>query len=128
MTWATLRSNALRPFLRPETVGAEQGARVEVATGVVRIATAGILLALAGAWRFIARAGSISQLTIEGEGRSDSYDTIWRYAEFAIAGGSLAAGLEITAFVLLLLVASRLRRMRALDRSAERTPDPEFVR
>jgi hypothetical protein len=124
----TLRSNAVRPFLRPETVGAEQGARVEIASGVVRIASAGTLLALAGAWRFIARAGSISQLTtVDAEGRSGSYETTWRYAEFAVAAGWLAPALEITAFVLLLLVASRLRRVRALGQSTVRTADPETV-
>jgi hypothetical protein len=130
--WATLRSNAVRPFLRPETVGAERGARVEVAAGTVRIATAGMLLALGGAWRFIARSGSIAQLIeTDAEGRSGSYETIWRYAEFAVAAGWLAPALEITAFVLLLLVASRLRRVRLLAQSAEHTerqPDPQIVR
>lgn len=132
VTWATLRSNAVRPFLRPETVSAEQGARLDVASGAVRIATAGMLLALAGAWRFIARAGSVSQLTtIDADGRSDSYETVWRYAEFAVAGGWLAPALEITAFALLLLVASRLRWPRASGRStqhAERRSDSEPVR
>lgn len=131
-TWLLLRSNAIRPFLRPETVGAEQGARVEVASGAVRIATAGMLLALAGAWRFIARAGSISQLrTTDAEGQSGSYETTWRYAEFAVAAGWVAPALEVTAFVLLLLVASQLRRRRALERSPEETermPDPETAR
>jgi hypothetical protein len=132
VSWLALRGNAVRPFLRPETVTAEQVARVEIASGIARIATAGLLLALAGAWRFIARAGSISQLVIEGEGGSESsYETTWRYAEFAIAAGWLAPALEVTAFVLLLLVASRLRRMRALELSTERVEhmtDPETVR
>ncbi|WDH77403.1 hypothetical protein PTQ19_07535 [Microbacterium esteraromaticum] len=131
VAWATLQSNATRPFLRPETVGAEQTARVEVASGAVWIATAGMLLALAGAWRFIARAGSLSQLTVQGEGRSDSYEAVWRYAEFAVAAGWLAPVLEITAFALLIFVASRLRRTRALSRSVEltdRTLAPQDVR
>lgn len=131
-TWATLRSNAVRPFLRPETVGGEQAARTEVASAVVRIATAGMLLALAGAWRFIARAGSISQLGIEGH--KDLYEVTWRYAEFAAVAGWFAPAVEITAFALLLLVASRLRRGRILaiwaarTEGTERTTHPETVR
>ncbi|MDQ0893616.1 hypothetical protein [Agromyces ramosus] len=130
-TWATLRSNAVRPFIRPDTVGAEQAARAEVASAVVRIATAGVLLALAGAWRFIARAGSLSQLVIVDDGRRDSYDMTWRYAEFAVAVGWLAPAVEITAFALLLLVASRPRRVRVLASSTvrtERTTHPETAR
>ena len=132
VTWATLRSNAVRPFLRPESVSAEQSARHDVASGAVRIATAGLLLALGGACRFMARAGSMSQLTTtDAEGRSGSYETTWRYAEFAVAGGWFAPALEITAFALLLLVASRPRWTPALERSAQptdRTPDAEAVR
>ena len=109
-TWAALRCNAARPYIRPETVGLERFERREIATGIVRIATAGMLLALGGAWRFIASSGSISQLVIEGENEGAPYEAAWRYAELATAGGWLAPALEITAFVLLLLVASRLRR------------------
>lgn len=122
VAWGALRSNAMRPFLRPDTVAGEQRARVETATGVVRIATAGTLLALAGAWRFIARSGSISQVTIQSDGQSDTYETAWRYAEFATAAGWLAPALEITAFVLLLLAASRLHRRHATSTSTV----PEF--
>ncbi|GAA1767337.1 hypothetical protein [Agromyces humatus] len=129
VTWATLRGNAIRPFIRPETVGAEQIARTEVASAVLRIATAGMLLALAGAWRFIARAGSASSLGVgdESGGRTE-YDLAWQWAEFAIAAGWLAPAIEITAFALLILVASRLRREHTLERSPERTPDRETVR
>lgn len=107
MTWATLHSNALRPFLRPETVGAEQRSRVEVAAGAVHIASAGMLLALGGAFRFISRSGSYTQLTIDRDGRSDSYELSWQYANLAVAAGWLAPALEITAFVLLLIIARR---------------------
>lgn len=132
VTWAVLRSNAVRSFLRPETVGAERAARAEIAAGAVRIATAGMLLALAGAWRFIARSGSGSLLIeTDAEGRRSSYETTWQYAEFAIAAGWLAPALEVVAFVLLLLVASRLRRVRSVDQShdhTEQAADPETVR
>ena len=110
VTWATLHTNAARPYIRPETVTAERDARREVAIGTVRIATAGMLLALAGASRLIASAGTVSRLTINGQNGGDPYEVAWRHAELAAAAGWLAPALEITAFVLLLLVASRLRR------------------
>jgi hypothetical protein len=110
-TVAALRANAARPFLRPETVVAEQRERRDIATGITRIATSGALLALAGAWRFIADAGSVAGLTVEGAGRSDSYTASWRYGEVAAVGGWLAPLLEIAAFVLLLLVAAQLSRL-----------------
>jgi len=108
-----LHTNATRPFMRPETVTAEREARREVAIGTVRIATAGMLLAPAGAWRFIASAGSTSSLVINGQNEGNSYEVAWRYAELATAAGWLAPVLEIAAFVLLLLVASSLRRRPA---------------
>lgn len=119
-TWLTLRSNAARPFLRPDTIAAETVARAEVASGTISIAAAGMLLALGGAWRFIARSGSIGTLHIEGD--ATTFDITWRYAEFAAAGGLLAPAVEVTAFVLLLLVASRLRRRPAGSGTAEHAP------
>ncbi|WP_243076053.1 hypothetical protein [Microbacterium sp. SS28] len=110
LTWAVLHANAARPYLRPETVAAERDARREVAAAAVAIATATMLLALAGAWRLIARAGSVSQLTITGSDAPAPYEVAWRYAELAVAAGWLAPILEVTAFVLLMLVASRLWR------------------
>ncbi len=113
-SWAVLHANAVRPFIRPDTVTMERAVRGEVARGTVRISTAGMLLALAGAWRLIAGAGSTSQLVIEGQNGGNPYDASWRYAELATMAGWLAPALEIVAFVLLLLVASTLpRRTRA---------------
>lgn len=129
--WAMLRNNAIRPFLRPEAVAAERGARVEIASSAVCIATAGMLLALGGAFRFISRSGTISSLTITGDGRSDSYQTIWRYADLAVAAGWLAPALEIVAFLLLLFVASRLFHVQARAQQDDRTArssTPEPVR
>lgn len=110
VTWGTLHRNAARPYRRPDTIAAEGAARREVALGTVRIATAGMLLALAGAWRFIAGAGSSSSLVVEGQNEGNPYDVVWRYAELATAAGWCAPAIEIIAFVLLLLVASGLRR------------------
>lgn len=120
VTWAALRWNAIRPFLRPETVDAERNARDEIAAGILGIAAAGTLLALGGAWRLIARGGSIRHLGIEGDG---AYELTWRYAEFALVAGWLAPAVEIIAFVLLLLVAARMRRMAA--RAPEPEPEPQ---
>ena len=103
---SALSLNASRPFLRPETVAAEHRQRRDVAAGIARIAAGGVLLAVAGAWRFIGDAGGTGPLTVMGEG---SYEIVWRYADLAIAAGRLAPVLEVIATVLLLLTASGLR-------------------
>lgn len=132
VTWATLRRNSTRPFQRPSTVGQERTARVEIASSAARIATAGMLLALAGAFRFIGRSGSISSVTTEIDGQSTSYEMTWRFAEFAAAASYLAPVLEITAFLLLLLVASRTlipaQALKHPTQSLEHSSDPEPVR
>lgn len=108
-TWGALHSNAARPFRSPESVAAERSARRQTASGTIGIAIAGMLLTLAGAWRFISSAGATVRLTV---GDSGSFDATWRYAEFAQAAGVLAPALEIAAFTILLLVASRALRRR----------------
>lgn len=128
---AALHANAARTFLRPETVVAEQRERRGIASGITRITTAAALLAMAGAWRFIADAGSSTGLTIERDGGSDSYEAVWRYADLAIAGGWAAPVLEIVAFVLLILAATQLRiRKYGAESSApaEDTIDAEVTR
>ncbi|WP_282854856.1 hypothetical protein, partial [Microbacterium oxydans] len=103
-----LHASAARPFLRPETVLAEQHERRDIATGITRVATSGALLALAGAWRFIAEAGAVNGVAIEGRGHGAPYEAFWRYGEVAAVGGWLAPAVEIAAFVLLLLVSAQL--------------------
>lgn len=125
---AALHANAARPFLRPETVVAEQRERHDIATGVTRIVASSALLALAGAWRFIAEAGSISGLSIDGDGGSDSYEAFWRYGEIAAVGGWLAPALEITAFVLLLIVTAQLGYVPRTDAPVESVVDEEAAR
>ncbi|WP_349885013.1 hypothetical protein ABRP18_016035 [Microbacterium sp. WHRI 7836] len=105
---AAMHASAARPFLRAETVLAEQHERRDIATGITRVATSGALLALAGAWRFIAEAGSGTTLTIQGDDGNASYEAFWRYGEVAAVGGWLAPAIEIAAFVLLLLVSAQL--------------------
>ncbi|MEP6481873.1 MAG: hypothetical protein ABJA94_07690 [Rhodoglobus sp.] len=121
VTWLTLRSNAVRPFLRPETTGAEQRVRSEIAASAVYIAAAGMLLALGGAFRFIGQSGSYSRLTVGDAGQSNSYELTWRYANLATAAGWMAPLIEITAFVLLLLVARRLLRSLPRPHSSQTT-------
>lgn len=103
--WAALQFNAVRPFIRPETVAAESTARRSIADGAALIAAAGMLLALGGAWRFIARTGTISTLEVGDD--PTVYDVTWRFAEIATLVGWLAPVAEIIGFALLLLVASR---------------------
>lgn len=116
--WVVLSRNATRPYLRPDLVPAEQDARRRVAGAVVSIATAAMLLALGGAWRFIDRA-MISGLTKDNE----TFEVVWRYSALANAAGWLAPVLEIIGFTLLLVTAVRtLRRTRAAapaDKAAE---------
>lgn len=108
-TWGVLQANASRPYIRPETVAAERHARRAVARDAVRIATAAMLLGLAGAWRLIASNGTGSGLVIEGKNDGAPYEAIWRYAELAAVAGWAAPVLEVLAFAVLLLVAVRLR-------------------
>lgn len=122
-----LRANSARSFLNPETVTAEQRERREIAAGIMSVATSSALLALAGAWRFIADAGSTTQLIVQGDGGSDSYEAVWRYAELAAIGGRLAPALEISAFVMLLLVTAHLARGSRAAASTE-SADLEAVR
>jgi hypothetical protein len=120
-TWAALHANAARAYLRPSAVAAETEARRGVAVAAVRLATAGVLLALAGAWRLIAEAGAVSSLTILGVNEGSPYEVAWRYAEFAAAAGWAAPALEVVAFALLLLVSVRSLLVR---RAAPADPPP----
>lgn len=120
---AALHTNAARAFLRPETVVAEQRERRDIARGITRLAASAALLALAGALRFIADAGTAAGLTVMGDGRSDTYDVFWRYGELAAIGGWVAPVLEITAFVLLLLMTAQLAHGAESAAPAPRTAE-----
>lgn len=111
-TVIALRRNAARPFIRPETVAAERGLRADVASGAVALSTAGMLLAMGGAWRLIARAGSPAQLWIDGQNGGEPYDATWRYAELASVAGWAAPILELIAFGLLFVVAAKMGKKR----------------
>ncbi|GEC77014.1 hypothetical protein GCM10010213_26540 [Microbacterium maritypicum] len=115
--WTVLHCNASRPYRRPETVIDEKSARRDIAAGTVQVALAGMLIALAGAWRFIARSGTGSQLFINGQNGGEPYDMTWRYAELAAAGGWIAPILEVIAFALLIVLAVRAFRRPKVDSS-----------
>jgi len=119
--WATLQRNAARPFIHPDTVAAERAARRAVAAGVVQIATGAMLLALAGAWRLISSAGSVTLLWIDGQNGGQPYDASWRYGALADLAGWLAPVAEIVGFTLLLLVAVRRSRV------ASTAPQPDLA-
>lgn len=106
--WGTLKANAVRPFLRAETVLGEKAARGVIASSALSISTAAALLSLAGAWRFIAAAGVLGGLEIDGE----RFDVTWEYAEIAAIVGWAAPALEIAAFALLMVVVARPLRTR----------------
>jgi hypothetical protein len=118
VVWLALHANASRAYRRAVTVNVERLARTRTATAIARIGTGGMLLALGGAWRFIAEAGRMSRVVIDGGAQEQTFDTTWRYAEFALAAGWLAPAVEITALVLLLLAVSDLRTARSRHRAA----------
>lgn len=128
VAWAALHANAARPYLRPEGVVAERDGRRGVASGIVGIAAAGMLLALAGAWRLIASAGTITGVVIEGQNGGGAYEAAWRYAELAVLLGWLAPILEIAAFVILLLVVARVPRSTLSGTPAVRALGAEAIR
>lgn len=117
----TLRSNTARPFFRPDTVQTESRARRDIARGSVQVAVGAVLLTLAGAWRFIADAASVTTLVVGGD--PTQLDVVWRYASLAAVGGWLAPIVEIVGFAALLLAAGLLprtlsRRIHEPNRSA----------
>lgn len=110
---ATLRCNAARPYIAPETLRAERMQRSTVASGILRIVAAATMLSLAAAWRFIAESGTTTGLTIEGTG---TYEVAWRYAEFAGMAGWAAPVIEVCAFLLLIFATG--------IRTPDRRPSP----
>lgn len=127
VVWA-LSTNATRAFLRPQTVPAEHHERRRIAAGVAQVATGGILLTMAAAWRFIGSAGRIGPLTIEGEG---TFEIVWRYADVARAAGAAAPVLEVAAVALLVLSALALLpggSRRSVDSATAETREPEGAR
>ncbi|MFK4853500.1 hypothetical protein ACI3KT_17835 [Microbacterium sp. ZW T6_19] len=118
-TIMALHASAVRPFLRPESVAHERLARRQIAAGAVQLTTAAILLSLGDAWQFISSAGSSTRLSVQGDGRTETYEVVWRGAEVAAALGWIAPSLEITAFAILFLAMRRLRKAPSLtDRAA----------
>ena len=110
VTWAALHPNAARPYIRPETVTAERDARREVAVGTVRIATAGMLLALAGASRLMAAPDRLKP----GDHRPERRRSL--RGRLAIRGGRRSRG----------LVRTGPRDHRVRSAPARRQPPPPY--
>jgi hypothetical protein len=107
LVWASLRVDALRPFVRPETVAAETESRRGTAALLARLFTATVLLTLGGAWLMIGGAGTGSVgFSIPGVG---TYMFSAGYASFAPAFVVAGVGMQ-TAAVVLLLVTIHMRR------------------
>lgn len=106
VAWVTLDRSAARPFLRPDTVAAERQLRRQTASGIHALVVSAMLLALAGAWRMIAEAGAVRELTIMGAD-AGAYDVVWRHADLAVILGPIVPVLEVYAFLLLIDVAIR---------------------
>lgn len=122
ITVTALRCNAMRPFVAPETLRLERLRRSTVASGILRISTASMLLSLAAAWRFIAESGTTTALSIEGVG---TYEVAWRYAELAAVAGWAAPLVEVAAFLLLFFCTGiRTPRRRASEWDHDEVGDP----
>ena len=125
ITVAALRCNAMRPFVAPETLRLERLQRSTVASGILRISTASVLLSLAAAWRFIAESGTTTGLSIEGVG---TYEVAWRYAELAAAAGWAAPLVEVVAFLLLFFCTGiRAPRRRTSEPGRDEVGEPLLV-
>jgi hypothetical protein len=109
LVWASLRADALRPFVRPETVAAETESRRVTAALLARLFTATVLLTLGGAWLMIGGAGTSSVgFSMPGVG---TYMFSAGYASFAPAFVVAGVGLQTVAVVLLLLTIHMRRRL-----------------
>lgn len=108
LTLLVLHVNAVRPFLRPETVAAEETSRSTLATLFILFSAGTVLVTLARATRLVSTAGDI---TLVREGYQ------WETSVSAISPWLFWAGLalQLLGYVLLLMVARiALRRPSAL--------------
>ncbi|WP_191281660.1 hypothetical protein [Pseudolysinimonas yzui] len=105
----SLRNDSFRPFVRPETVGAETAARRDTAALLTRLFIATILLTLGGAWFMIGGAGTGAVgVGIPGFGM---FMFSAGYASFAPAFVVAGVALQAAAVVLLLLTIRMRRRL-----------------
>lgn len=106
---ASLRVDSFRPFVRPETVGAETAARRDTAALFTRLFIATILLTLGGAWLMIGGAGTGAVgVGIPGV---DVFMFSAGYASFAPAFVVAGVALQTAAIVVLLLTIRMRRRL-----------------
>ncbi|WP_218221251.1 hypothetical protein [Nesterenkonia sp. Act20] len=108
LTLLVLHVNAARPFLRPETVTAEEASRSTLSSLVIFFSAGAVLVTLARATRLVSKAGDITLVR-------DGY--VWETSVSAISPWLFWASLalQLLGYVLLLLVARiALRRPRAI--------------
>ncbi|MBE1515209.1 hypothetical protein [Nesterenkonia halotolerans] len=108
LTLVVLHVNAVRPFLRPETVAAEEASRSALATLFVLFGAGAVLVTLARATRVVSTAGDVTLVR-------DGYQ--WETSVSAISPWLFwsALALQLLGYVLLLMVARiALRRPSAL--------------
>ncbi|GAA1151045.1 hypothetical protein [Nesterenkonia lutea] len=112
LTLLVLHVNAVRPFLRPETVTAEAASRSTLATLFILFSAGAVLVTLARATRLVSQAGDITLVR-------DGYE--WQTSVSAISPWLFWASLtlQLLGYVLLLLVARiALRRPQVLPAEA----------
>lgn len=108
LTLAALAVNASRPYLTADSIAAERRARSATAASITWIASGAMLLALGGAWRFIAKAAILQVRVVADGGVEASYVTATGWDGIATMLQWSAPLVEICGFILLLLAASKL--------------------
>ncbi|MDZ5144489.1 hypothetical protein [Microbacterium testaceum] len=96
-TILALHRNAVRPFRDGDSLDDERARRRRLSTGVVAVASAGVLLGLAGLLR-MARSAAAGSMTVRGDGlQSMTYAISSPYGELLVLGGVVASVMHIAA-------------------------------
>lgn len=98
-----LHRNAIRPYADGVSRERERVHRLGTARGIVAIASAAALIALAGMLR-MARAAATTSLTVAEPGRTTTVDVHLPHEDLILIGGLVAPALEIGGCILLVLL------------------------
>lgn len=100
-TILALRRNAVRPFRDGVSLDDERARRRRISTGVVMVATAGVLLGLAGLLR-MAQSAAAGSMTVSGDGMPPmTYAIASPYGELLVFGGVVASVMQIAVSAML---------------------------